>query len=151
MLWEANAMTASRLFFGRFLVAFAAVLGQFIPAPLVWACGNSCCSASASQSCCQRPLSAEPDSDSQCPLCRAQSTELKPTPPCHCRLKARHDSATTAEGRAALDLQAPDHFAVVRVSDESKEASSELMRLALAAGETIPYRPPRIVFGVWRN
>jgi hypothetical protein len=26
-----------------------------------------------------------------------------------------------------------------------------LTRLALAAGETIPHRPPRILYGVWRN
>lgn len=144
-------MSSSQLFFGRFLIALAAALGPFIPAPLVWACGSSCCSASASQSCCQRTLSEQPNSDSQCPLCRPQSTEQKPAPPCHCHLKARHDSATIAEGRATLDLQAQDQFAVVLVADHTKGASAELMRLALAAGDTIPYRPPRIMFGVWRN
>jgi len=144
-------MFPTRFHLGRFLIACAAVIGQFIPASAVWACGKSCCSVSVSRSCCQRLLSAEQDPDSQCPLCRPQSTEQKPAPPCHCHLKARHDSATTAEGRAALDLQAPDLFAVVRVSDDTEGASAELMRLALAAGAIIPYRPPRIVFGVWRN
>lgn len=135
----------------RLLVAFAAVAGQFIPASAVWQCGKSCCSASASESCCQRILSTEPDLDSQCPLCRPQPAEQKSTPPCHCHLKARHESATKVEGRAALDLQHPDHFAVVRLSDDSAESSAKLMRSVLAAVETIPYRPPRIVFGVWRN
>jgi len=144
-------MRPVHLHLGRVLIAFAAVIGQFIPASAVWACGKSCCSASANQSCCQRILSAEQDFDSQCPLCRPQPAEQKSTPPCHCHLKARHESATKVEGRAALDLQHPDHFAVVRVSDDSAEASAELTRLALAAGETIPYRPPRIVYGVWRN
>jgi len=144
-------MYPTRLRLGRFLIACAAVIGQFIPASAVWACGKSCCSASASQSCCQRILSTEQDLDSQCPLCRPQPAEQKSTPPCHCHLTARHESATMVEGRAAFDLQHPDHFAVARVSDDSAEASAELMRLALAAGESIPYRPPRIVFGVWRN
>ena len=144
-------MYPTRHNFGRLLIAFAAVIGQFIPASAVWACGKSCCSASASQSCCQRILSTEQDLDSQCPLCRPQPAEQKSTPPCHCHLTARHESATMVEGRAAFDLQHPDHFAVARVSDDSAEASAELMRLALAAGESIPYRPPRIVFGVWRN
>ena len=144
-------MRPHRLHFGRFLIACAAVIGQFIPASAVWACGKSCCSAQASQTCCQRILSPEQDLDSHCPLCGPQPAEQKFAPPCHCHLKARHESATKVEGRAALDLQHPDHFAVVRVSDDSTEASAELMRLALAAGESIPYRPPRIVFGVWRN
>ncbi|MCE9629850.1 MAG: hypothetical protein K8S94_03910 [Planctomycetia bacterium] len=144
-------MFPTRFHAGRFLITLAAVIGQFIPASAVWACGKSCCSASASQSCCKHILSAEQDFGAQCSLCRPQQTEQRPAPPCHCHLKARHDSATTVEGHAALDLQLPDHYAVVRVSDDSAEASAELMRLALAAGETIPYRPPRIVFGVWRN
>jgi hypothetical protein len=144
-------MRPLRLNLVRFLVACAAVIGQFIPASAVWACGKSCCSASAQQSCCQRMLSTEQDPDSGSPLCKPQPAEQKSTPPCHCHLKARHDSATKFEGRVALDLQHPDHFAVVRASDDSAEASAELTRLALAAGETIPYRPPRIVFGVWRN
>jgi hypothetical protein len=144
-------MFPNRLHLGRFLIACVAVIGQFIPASAVWACGKSCCSASASQSCCQRTLSTEQDPDLGCPLCRPQRTEQKSPPPCHCHLKARHDSATKVAGRAALDLQHLDHFAVVRVSNDSEETSAELTRLALAAGETIPYRPPRIMYGVWRN
>jgi len=138
--------------FGRFLVAFVAVVGQFIPASAVWACGESCCSASASQPCCKSVLSNEQDAASpQCPLCRAERTDPRPAPPCHCHLKARHEAATTAHGRAELDLQGSQHFEFVRIGDDSAEPSAELMRLALAVGDTIPYRPPRIVFGVWRN
>ena len=144
-------MFPTRFHCGRFVIACAAVMGQFIPAPTVWACGKPCCSVSASQSCCQRILLTERDVDTQCPLCRPQPTEQSSRPPCHCHLKARHDSATKVEGSAALDLQHPDHFVVVRVPDDSEESSGELTRLALAAGEIIPYRPPRIVFGVWRN
>lgn len=136
---------------GRFLIAFVAVAGHFIPASAVWACGKSCCSAWASHSCCQRILTNDQDLGSQCPLCRPQPTEQRSTPPCHCHLRARHDSATKAEARVALDGQHPGSFAVGRISDESAEAADELTRSALAAGETIPYRPPRIVYGVWRN
>lgn len=144
-------MRPLHLHLARVVVACAAVFGQFIPASAVWACGESCCSASASQSCCQRIRSTEQDFDSQCPLCGPQRTEQSPAPPCHCHLKARHDSATKVDGRTALDLQHLDHFAVVRVSNDSEETSAELTRLALAAGETIPYRPARIMYGVWRN
>ena len=144
-------MDPTRLQLGRFLVACAAVIGQFIPTSAVWACGKSCCSASATQSCCQGILSTEQAPDSGCPLCRPRPIEQRSAPPCHCHLKARHDSATKVEGYAPLDLQYPDHFAVVQVSDESAESSAGLTRLALAAGATIPYRPPRIVYGVWRN
>ena len=135
----------------RVVVACAVVIGQFIPASAIWACGKACCSASTSQSCCQRIPSTEQDLDSQCPLCSPQRIEQSSTPPCHCHLKARHDSATKVEGRAALDLQHLDHVAVVRVSNDSEETSAELTRLALVAGETIPYRPLRIMYGVWRN
>ena len=144
-------MRSHRLHFGRFLIACAAVIGQFIPASAVWACGKSCCSAQSSETCCQRIQTTEQAPDSGCPLCRPRPTEQRSTPPCHCHLKARHDSATKVEGCAALDLQCPDHFAIVQVSDESAESSAELTRLALAAGETIPHRPPRILYGVWRN
>lgn len=149
--WNAKAMIPIRVSVGRFLVACAAVLGQFVPAPVVWACGKSCCSASLSPGCCGRILSVDQDLGSQCPLCRPHATEQTTAPPCGCHLKARHDSATKVESRGTLDLRHPDHFAVVRVSDDSKEACAELTRLALAAGKTIPYRPARIVFGVWRN
>lgn len=134
----------------RVVVACAVVIGQFIPASAIWACGKTCCSASTSQSCCQRIRSTEQDLDSQCPLCSPQRIEQS-SAPCHCHLKARHDSATKVEGRAALDLQNLDHVAVVRVSNDSEETSAELTRLALVAGETIPYRPLRIMYGVWRN
>jgi hypothetical protein len=153
-LWR--AMASSLFPIGRFLVAdlaigYLAIGGQFIPASAVWACGKTCCSASASQSCCKNFPSTEQDLDSACPLCATQRTDQRHAPPCHCHLKARHNSATTAKGRAALDLQAQDQAAVVRLTDDSAGASAELTRLALAAGDTIPYRPPRIVYGVWRN
>lgn len=144
-------MPPLHLHLARVVVAWAAVIGQFIPASAVWACGESCCSASASQSCCQRIRSTEQDPDLGCPLCGPQRTEQSPAPPCHCHLKARHDSATKVDGREAIDLQHPDHFAVVRASNDSEEIAAELRRLALAAGETIPYRPARIMYGVWRN
>ena len=136
-------MLPLRFHFGRFLIACSAIIGQFIPASAVWACGKSCCSAQASQTCCQRVQTTAQAPDSGCPLCRSQPTEHRSTPPCRCHLNARHDSATKVEGIGAPDLQRPDHFAVVQVSDEPTESSAELMRLVLAAGATVPYRPPR--------
>lgn len=143
-------MYATHIHLSRFLIALAAVIGQFVPASAAWACGKSCCSGSASQRCCSQVGPAEQGLDSECLLCSPQPVEECP-PPCYCHQKARHDSATKVEACRPLDLQQPDQFAVVRVYDDSAEASAELMRLALAAGEIIPYRPPRILFGVWRN
>lgn len=143
-------MYATHIHLSRFLIAFAAVIGQFVPASATWACGESCCSGSASQSCCTQVGPAEQDLDSECLLCSPQPVEGC-APPCYCHQKARHDSATRVEACRPLDLQQPDQFAVVRVCDDSAEPSAELMRLVLAAGEIIPYRPPRILFGVWRN
>lgn len=134
----------------RFLIAFVAVVGQFVPASAAWACGKSCCSGSEGQSCCTQVGPAEQDLDAECLLCSPQPIEGC-APLCYCHQKARHDSATKAEACRPLDLQQPDHFEVVRVYDDSAEASAALMRLVVAAGEIIPYRPARILFGVWRN
>jgi len=143
-------MYPTHIHLSRFLIAFAAVIGQFVPASAAWVCGEFGCSGSASQSCCTQVGPAEQDINLQCSLCSPQPVEGS-APPCYCHQKARHDSATKVEACRPLDLQQPDHFAVVRVYDDSAEASAELMRLVLAAGEIIPYRPPRILFGVWRN
>jgi len=144
-------MNPRRFHIGRVIVACAAVVAQCIPASSVWACGQSCCSRAANRACCTRSMSAEQDSSPPCPLCGPTQPEQAPASPCHCHLKARHDQATPTEWRSGLDLEHPDHVAVVRVVDDSAAAAAELTRLALAAGRTIPQRPPRIMLGVWRN
>lgn len=145
-------MRPLRLRLGRVVIAVAAVVGQFIPAPIVWACGDECCSASTSRSCCTRNPSAEQEPDSPCPLCGAERSERRPAAPCRCHLKARHDPATKLDGCVPLDLHDTGGCTVGRVAnDDGAETTGELVRAALAAGEMIPYRPPRIVCGVWRN
>lgn len=54
----AAAMFPIHVHIGRVLIACAAVVGQFIPASAVSARGKSCCSATASRSCCKSILSA---------------------------------------------------------------------------------------------
>jgi hypothetical protein len=135
----------------RLLVVTAAVIGQLVSASAACACEKPCCSAPTETSCCASILSGEPDACSPCPLCGPQRCEEVPSPPCHCQLQTRHDSAATAEGRTVRDLRQSDAVCHVLAVEDSSPSSGELNRVVLAASQTIPYRPPRIVFGVWRN
>lgn len=135
------------------VAACVAVVAQIAPKPLCYACDKPCCSSQTSghdsqTSDCRTELA------SRCPLC-ATAADLRPGDtserPCHCQLSARHDQPLSAtrdtlspwsDGSVVLGLPAVPP-AVPHALGLSREYLAKLLG--------IPIRPPRILFGVWRN
>lgn len=98
---------------------------------------------------------------SGCPRCSAQQSVCdqggigtngtRETSPCQCQWEARHDLASVPAGRQSLLLDGPDHaFASAAVSPDITAAATS-SRAWIAAAATMPTRPLRILYGVWRN
>lgn len=134
------------------LAACAAVFAQAIPRALCRACDQPCCSSLADGH--TRPAATVAEPAGGCPLCAAESDRQLPDNadrPCHCQLKARHDQPLSFSrtpvpaGADGARLIGPAFIPPVtpQVFGVSREY--------LAASLAIPIRPPRILFGVWRN
>ena len=135
------------------VAAWAALVAQAAPAAFCSDCDQPCCAARTGAS---EPQAREPGAESTdgCPLCAAHSG-LAPAEsheqPCDCQLDARqeqplafsrnsladHQDDALAIGPAAIPPPVPQAIGVTR----------EYLAASLAA----PIRPPRILFGVWRN
>jgi hypothetical protein len=111
-------------------VAFAA---QVVPQAWGGACDRGCCAAESDGCCC-----------SACPAAPA-------APPCHCQLDARQDLPLAVSSRSTPDR---DEFEQAPVEESaSLEAPPALgvSREYAAASLSVPIRPVRILYGVWRN
>lgn len=142
-------MDRQRTQLGRVFVICAALSAQVVIAPTVHARSADCC-RDAAASCC-RLVAADEHLAPRCPACTADDAAPPAESPCRCHLRARHDAAAGAGSRPLPDLERSARFADVTVRADSAESSAALLRLALVAGDAVPQRPPRILFGVWRN
>lgn len=136
-----------------FVAACAAIVAQVVPQPVCQACDRPCC-ASHSPGLGPKATGLGVEPAEHCPLCTAETHPGRAETsdqPCHCQLDARQDQPrgqsreslpTFAAGEAASGLVAerPDVPQVLGVSREY-----------LASSLAVPIRPPRILFGVWRN
>jgi hypothetical protein len=135
------------------VAACAAVVAQVVPQPVCRACDRPCCAKQAHELG-PAPTGFGVGPAESCPLCAAETHPGRAETSdhsCRCQLDARQDqprgqtrgslptfaAAETAYGLAA-DL--PDVQQVLGVSREY-----------LATSLAVPIRPPRILFGVWRN
>lgn len=135
------------------LAACAAVGAQFTPKALCHACDKPCCTGQARDNRTITPDSVK-ERAGECPLCAAAADRSASEPnrqPCHCHLTARHDqplSVTRAslpvasDGSVALGLPAAPPTV-----PQALGVSREYVTTLLGA----PIRPPRILYGVWRN
>lgn len=135
------------------VAACVAVVAQIAPKPLCYACDKPCCASQASShdsqtSDCRAELA------SRCPLC-ATTADLRPDDTseqhCDCHLNARHDQPLSA----TRDTLSPssDSSVVLRLPavPPAVPHALGLSQEYLAKLLGIPIRPPRILFGVWRN
>lgn len=149
-LEASQTMDSGRIHIGRMLVVCAAVFAQAVSGTAALACTNACCRNPAGASG-RQDVAADAHLGPCCPSCMPRDCGRPAEPPCRCHLRARHDAATMAGSRPLLDLEHPDRFADLRVPLDSAEPLAPRERLALAAGDPVPRRPHRIMFGVWRN
>lgn len=145
-------MTNSPKQFVWAVAACAAIVAQFAPDASCDACSRACCAVPGTSPLAADPVTATSDG---CPLCTAAAAGIRPAEPteqpCHCQLDARHEQPLSpsrsvirvlADGDAATGptAAAPD---VPQVLGASREY--------VAASLAVPIRPPRILFGVWRD
>ena len=134
------------------LAACAAVFAQLPPRALCQACDQPCCSSLAEGH--APPAAASVEPSGTCPLCAAASGQRLPDtadPPCHCQLKARQHQPL-ALSRSTLPVVADGAMALApSVLPAVAPQVLGVSREYLAASLAIPIRPPRILFGVWRN
>ena len=146
-------MVVRRTNLGWLVAAWAAVFLQAVPA----ACSGDC-----DRSCCQRrvavwsPSAAEPGDSGECPSCAAvavacdQAAEATDRP-CRCHLVARRNQPLAASTDSHRNLAASDTPAVLTAVPPIPPQVLGVSREYLAASLTVPVRPPRILFGVWRE
>ena len=144
------------------VMAWAAFVAQVVPQAWGGDCDRGCCAAQ-SPDCCAvavgSPRStsrvAPAEAETGCPLCAATSGRgLTPIDesPCHCQLDAKQDQSFAGHG--ATQLQRDDLPVWGEVADSTQAGSShglDASRTYAVASLSIPIRPVRILYGVWRN
>lgn len=139
----------------------AAFVAQVVPQPWSGDCDRGCCAAEE-LTCCMvtfaAPFPAGQDgpaeADTGCPLCAAAEAgglSCADDSPCHCQLDTRQEQPLSAHG--ASSPHRDELSAWVAVDATSLEALQELgvSRSYAAASLSIPIRPVRILYGVWRT
>jgi len=144
------------------LVALATVVAQVTPQGVCRACDRPCCAA---------PMSVgsvgvgsggfstggpgcDADPVARCPLCAAGITPRpleRPEQPCNCQLTARHEQPLALPSGSVPVLSVGDAADATVVSPPLPPQVLGVSREYLAASLSVPIRPPRILFGVWRN
>jgi len=144
------------------VVACAAFVAQVAPQARSGDCDRSCCAAQGSDCCAVAfvpPPSAnrvEPaDTATNCPLCAAPVSggpAHAAESPCHCQLDARQDQSLAVHD--ARPSQRDDLPVWGEVADSTSLGASHGLggsRTYVVASRSIPIRPVRILYGVWRN
>jgi len=144
------------------VMAWAAFVAQVVPQAWSGDCDRGCCAAQ-SPDCCAvavgSPRStsrvAPAAAETGCPLCAATSgLGLPPIDesPCHCQLDAKQDQSFAVHG--ATQSQRDDLPVWGEVVDSTSPGAShglDASRTYAVASLSIPIRPVRILYGVWRN
>lgn len=117
------------------------------PKQLVWvvaACATLFAPAIPQACCCP---CAEPASICDQPCCAAETRAEA----CCCRLDARHDQPLVPAKGTAPSFEHHDQGAAPTAVVADVPQVVGVSREYLAASLAVPMRPPRILFGVWRN
>lgn len=144
-----------------FVLAWAAVVAQAAPLSLCRDCERPCCAAR------EAPAGkAAADEVDTCPACAAAEATAcgaadaaletassgRPTgEPCRCRLDTRPEQPlAAARGNSPRVIGCDAAIAALAASPPAPPALGA-SREYLAATLAMPIRPPRILYGVWRN
>ena len=134
------------------LAACAAVIAQATPKAFCQACDEPCCVRGTTDHGAPSTAAAD-DLAGGCPLCAAaglRQTESDQEP-CHCQLNARQEQPLSLS-RSSVTAAADDGPAAwLPAAQPDAPQALGVSREYLAASLAIPIRPPRILFGVWRN
>ena len=114
------------------VMACVALAAQVVPQAAGEGCDRGCCAAEPGGCCAACP--AEPSA-----------------PPCHCRLEARQDQPLVVSKGSTLDRDLLGQVAAVESASLEAPHALGVSREYAAASLSVPIRPVRILYGVWRN
>jgi hypothetical protein len=144
------------------VMACAAFVAQVVPQTWTGDCDRGCCAAQEPD-CCAIPLApplstarvGSAKADTGCPLCAATTNgRLAHTDqaPCHCQLDARQEqSLAVSSDRSSQRDELPVWGEVVDTTSPGASQGLGIGRDGALASLSIPIRPVRILYGVWRN
>jgi len=152
-------VTYGRNHFVWLVAACAALAAQAAPQAFCRSCDRPCCESAAANAGSVAVVPVAPVSGGcpvcaitaeRCPIESATSAESAETP-CGCQLDARQDEpmASSRGTLASFDEVAQASLSAVVVSSAPQVLG--VSREYLAASLAVPVRPPRILFGIWRN
>ena len=134
------------------VAASAALAAQIAPHAFCQRCDRPCCESTATVE--VAPAASDSDPVDRCPVCAAVADKCpveSTAAPCRCQLDARQDEPKTA---SRSTLPSFDEVTQASVPGAALPAPCPVFgasREYLAASLAVPIRPPRILFGVWRN
>ena len=135
------------------VAACAALVAQVAPQALCRSCDRPCCEPAAANVE-AAPTVPESDPADHCPLCAAVADACpleSNSAPCRCRLDARQDEPKTSPQGNGPSFDEVVQASVPGVALPVPRRGLGVSREYLAASLAVPIRPPRILFGVWRN
>lgn len=133
------------------VAACVAVCAQAVPRSLCLACDQPCCAERAAGRI-AAPTASEPVGG--CPRCAAATVDRPAEPnerPCRCALEARHDEQFATSRSTLVTVAGGENAAALPTAPPIVPQVLGVSREYLAASLAVPIRPPRILFGVWRN
>ena len=144
------------------VLACAAFVVQVVPQAWSGECGRGCCAAQDLVCCPDSivpPLStsrgAPADAVTACPLCAATSHRSLANAnesPCHCQLDAKQgQSLVLHEARATQRDDLPVWGEIADTNSLGASRGLGAVQTYAAASLSIPIRPVRVLYGVWRN
>ena len=114
------------------VVACAALVAQAVPQAWSGDCNRGCCVAEVREC---------------CTACPAETAE----PPCHCRLDARHDQPVSVDRGTSPGQDLLGRALIAESTSFAAPPALGVSREYVAASLSVPIRPMRILYGVWRN
>lgn len=112
-------------------MACVAFVAQVVPRAWGGECDRGCCAA---ESCC-------------CSACPTAPS----APPCRCQLDARQDQPLAVSNRGTTARDRFEPVAVVESAAPDAPPAAVVSRAHVATLLSVPIRPVRILYGVWRN
>ena len=114
------------------MMAFAALAAQVASQAWCGECDRGCCAA---------------ESVAGCSACPVESS----SPPCHCQLEARQDQPLSHSNGRTPGQDLCEQVALAEPASLETPRALGVSREYAAASLSVPIRPVRILYGVWRN
>ena len=128
-----------------FVAACAALVAQVAPQAFCRSCDRPCCEIA---------VESAAESATGCPLCAAATDACAvetSEQPCRCQLDARQDRPISPSKGVAPAFDPVDQDFLPTAAPAAVPQTLGVSREYVAASMSVPIRPPRILFGVWRN